>query len=912
MRTTGTRHADIECCRLYGTAGQAQEGIDLYSLRRSSAKYRVLQCKRVEDFTPGKIKAAVEAFANGSWAGRSETFVLCTTESLRRTERTEEIERQRGFLRELGVAFETWDADELDVVLKGHPAIVNDFFGHAWAEEFCGTEAAQILRRRLDGVRVAELRAKLSLFYQHVFDAHDPGLPIEAEVIRALPLRERYIIPDIYQEQSSGVASEPQPRGGAGAEGTERTEREPDARTRVAARRYRQRRPLDDWLADAPRHVVVGGPGLGKSSLLRFLAIDLLDAEPRLTAVIKAHGNHLPVWVSFPYWTTLLEDRSRTASLPEVVQTWLHQWGEDRLWPLFEAALEDERLLLFVDGLDEYRNEDAARVALSLLHVFVEQRGCRVVATSRPTGFERLGGQSVGWCVGHLADFTAAQQRQYAFAWHEHRLRSLEGTRSGPPGGEVSLRAGQAADSLMGGLQSSADLRELAKTPLLLGLIIYLKTSNLPLPTNRLRAYGRLVEHLISTHPAIRRRAAMMTAADSPFCAADGAKAFAALAYRMQRDFPDGLVRGEQAEEIIREFLEDEDRGFALPRAEARPQAHALLDAGEANLGLLLTRAPQTLGFLHRVFQEYLAADYLAHAPLAEQRTAVAERSTDPRWREVLLGLLHLTQRQEDVAELVAVMRRAAAGEAPRYEVAPMLCEVAVGEFNCPIHLARELCLAAIAEIETGPWLRHRERLLRLVLAGLHSAKLRPVILPRLTSWFPARHSRYRLPAALSRGPHGPDLTDCLIRMLHDEESYTQGEASAAIGGLAREYPDLCDRHLPLARLPYPVAVQKAALETLFLGWPDHPRWPDIVGEIRESASVDLRLIAIRKRVQWNAQAEEDFNELLMRASGRGGSSWSHGGSIARLLVQGWPGHAGLKRAALEAIQPHYWREDGA
>jgi hypothetical protein len=67
-------HADIECCRLYGTKGQAQEGIDLYSLGRSSRKYRVLQCKRVEDFTPGKIKSAVEAFLNGSWAAKSEAF----------------------------------------------------------------------------------------------------------------------------------------------------------------------------------------------------------------------------------------------------------------------------------------------------------------------------------------------------------------------------------------------------------------------------------------------------------------------------------------------------------------------------------------------------------------------------------------------------------------------------------------------------------------------------------------------------------------------------------------------------------------------------------------------------------------------------------------------------------------------
>ena len=116
-----------------------------------------------------------------------------------------------------------------------------------------------------------------------------------------------------------------------------------------------------------------------------------------------------------------------------------------------------------------------------------------------------------------------------------------------------------------------------------------------------------------------------------------------------------------------------------------------MLDLGEANLGLLVRRAPYAFGFLHRTFQEYLAADYLAHAPLEEQRSTVEQRSTDSRWREVLLGLLSLTQRQEDVAELVGIMRRVAVGTTARYAVASVLCEVSVGDYNCPIHLARRL-----------------------------------------------------------------------------------------------------------------------------------------------------------------------------------------------------------------------------
>ena len=37
--------AELETCRVYGTPGQAQEGIDIYAVERSSGKHRVLQCK---------------------------------------------------------------------------------------------------------------------------------------------------------------------------------------------------------------------------------------------------------------------------------------------------------------------------------------------------------------------------------------------------------------------------------------------------------------------------------------------------------------------------------------------------------------------------------------------------------------------------------------------------------------------------------------------------------------------------------------------------------------------------------------------------------------------------------------------------------------------------------------------------
>ncbi len=387
------------------------------------------------------------------------------------------------------------------------------------------------------------------------------------------------------------------------------------------------------------RQVLLGGPGLGKSTLLRYIALDVLSESPTLTQASLLHDTYLPVWISFPFWTAKIEESPNVLSILDVVQAWLHLWSEDRLWPLFEAALNDERLLLMVDGLDEYRSEDSARSALAQLQVFAEQRNCRVLATARPAGYDRLGVQRTSWPATYLAELTLAQQKEYAIRWY-----SQQRDPSGNDGeqAEIGSSIESAATGFMAEMRSSADLSELAKTPLLLGLLLYLKSSSIPLPNSRYRAFGCLVEHLISVHPIARRRAAMVKAQDNDLSPEDARIVFANLAFHLQSELPEGLIDRRVAEDVMSQFLRDDVLGFGLAQSEARRQARALLTLGEQALGLLVERGPQELGFLHRSFQEYLAAEHIVRKPFADQFDFVKDHCTEPIWQEVLLSLLHL------------------------------------------------------------------------------------------------------------------------------------------------------------------------------------------------------------------------------------------------------------------------------
>ena len=266
-------------------------------------------------------------FLEGGWASKTGTFTICTRESLRKTNRSNELERQRMRLEALGVSLASWDADELTLLLKQKPRLVDEFFGRSWVEPFCRPDEAKTLENRLDTARIIDLRNRLLSLYRNLFAIHDPGFPPVPGL--ALPLGRRYVVHDVYEQRSIASQAIQAPRAPNERENGQKDQS--GAEGRVVPTAYSQRRRLPDSLAEGPRHILVGGPGTGKYSILRFLCIDLLTPNPRLTAVARTWESHLPIWISFPYWTRLLTERQ--ASLEEAAHAWLLEVNEDSLAP---------------------------------------------------------------------------------------------------------------------------------------------------------------------------------------------------------------------------------------------------------------------------------------------------------------------------------------------------------------------------------------------------------------------------------------------------------------------------------------------------------------------------------------------------------------------------------------------------
>ena len=687
----------------------------------------------------------MELFLGGDWADEARELVLCTSDSLRTTQRIEEFERQRARLSERGILLRVWARGEICDRLRRLPLVVHDFFGRAWVERFCGADAAADLGHRLSPEEVGLFRKHLRCLYASVFAAHDPGLAATYGEV-PLPLYERYVSPDIVETRDTADTADrsqvPQEHPGDGSgRGNELALDRPtsplESETAVfnarPAARQRRRVPFEYHFAAAPaaRHIILGGPGSGKSALLRFVALDLLSEAPRLSGVARAWGSYLPVWLPFGAWVDRIEHGDRDTPLSAVVRHWLTQWDAGDLFPLVESALRDRRLLLLIDGLDEWTSEDAARIALAQLHVFVSQRDLPVVLTSRPHGFQQLAAEVAGWRIAELAPLSREQQVALAEHWFEHRLSQQVAQ---PPEdathyesreavGDATLlatpQAARLARDAIAEIHRLGDLQVLAEVPLLLSALLLLDAQDAELPADRFRAYAELTRQLMFVQPRRRRAAAQLTGGPAAALRDDEREqAYAYLACCVLQESPSGLVDSATAHRHLEHFLHDDTFGVAYSVPDAAQLARELIYVGQSVSGILVKRSPRELGFYHRALQEHLAAVHLSSLPSSEQVRLLTERAVDPQWREVILALTALTRSQQSVADLVDALRASADTAAPvaRLQIRELLTEIAAGPFACPVSTARSLIDEACKVVEEGWWLAHRQKHLALLL----------------------------------------------------------------------------------------------------------------------------------------------------------------------------------------------------
>lgn len=900
--------AQVEHSTLYGVQGEEQGGIDIFARITGQEKYRVYQCKKVTDFGPAKIKAAVEIFTAGEWLAKSDTFAICTSESLRGTARAKEIETQATFLKAKGVQLVVWDKDALSEKLKSYPELVDDFFGRGWVKAFLDDDAADRLGNRLDVAEVKKLREELLLLYKQVFSTHDRGIPLAD----ALPLSERFVIPDVIERNiiPATLPSQPtQKQGTSEASNEDGTEEKKEQSRYIPSREYSQRLPIDSWISRDKFNLLFGEPGSGKSTFLRFLALDILSEEPSLEESSEKLGSFLPVWIPFALWTKIIHQGSvPDSSVKGVVKALLTSWSAESLIPLVEKALEDGRLLLLVDGLDEHSNHEAAKVALNHLDTFINLKKVSVIATTRPHGFENLGMKTNGWQEAEIADLSRGQQEDLVTIWFEAKSRQVD------PALEDSARFASVArqkDTFFAELERSKELREIARNPLLLSLLISFQIENIRLPSGRFDAYQSLTDHLISVHPQARRVAAQSTGQQTELIdPADIKKILAHLAYTLHIEHPEGLINEADAVTVMVGFLMDETHGLGMLRPDAVQTAKNILSKAEDSLGILVKKSSDEVGFYHRTIQEYLVSFHLSGLPLDEQVMILSEYTTESAWREVVLGLLQITRRPDDVRRMVEAIKASEASFGENQAKENLLSEIAFGSFNCPPSLARALANEFFEKIELDTWLPHREVLLNHALDGLRSSVMADIVKEKVIQWFPNRvgWGMSRIFDAMAVWPMSDELWVTLRKGLNSEDYGVKLSAMLTLAKVAENDEIIGDRLVDIASHTDDPLILAAVTQGMVAGWKEHKATQELVEKCASSQMPLLELVGIKGRIAFSKQTEKDLDELL-RLSSRDIQTYSTRMDTASLFIEGWTKSEKVKQACLNAVGSERWDE---
>ncbi len=891
---------DAEYYRLYGTEGQEQGGIDVYVRRKSTTKYATWQSKRHKSFSPGQIETTVADFLSGEWAAKSDRFVLCVRASLRSAGNADRIEACAAQLRQRNIEFQAFDGEQLSELLKPLPQIVYDFFGLGWVKRFCGDDAAQSVAQRLKPAEFRQLKSKLNACYVSHFSSVDSSVlsltsaPLGTR--RQLPLRQRFVVPDILQ-QTEIVADElppnPQPLPLYDPDtGLELTPHEVPQNDNQP-RQERVRILLDHWISEADHEIIRGSPGAGKSTLLRFIALDMLSPNPKLLGWRKRFPEFLPVWVSFAFWTRLIAADNDKCSLIDSIEAWFRRQDEPEIIALIKKAYDDKRLLLLVDGIDEWANETSANTAFGILQAFTERHSIPVIMTSRPHGFRLITGLDGSWRVSEIAPLTADQQIILAKTWFAH-LDS-----SGEDETRVVNRSLAQATSFVAELRRSGAMGQLATVPLLLTGLIALKNAQVALPRNRFLAYADLTKLLVELHPSARSKAALAGAPRHSLTLMTRETALAALAYAIQDGeggaSPDSIAI-EPAISIVSQTL---IRQFGMTSADGMQTARIILDVGEEEIGILVKKSPHEIGFFHRFIQEFLSSKHLLSLSLDQQADIVAIRAADPRWTDVILCLLHQLQRSSEIDSLLAKIEGVKGDEATLATCAILLAQATFGEIKKSPQMAIRLADNAFDQIELGRWVSVRRSLARHAIEGLSSPILRSIVLDKIRQWFPRWHSYGLVEAFQAMGdwPNDPGMRGILWRGLHDEYFGAAQAAARTIGKRFGGQSDVCDALFALIAAPPSISAVAAAIEALWHGWPNDSRLSAVLVEARTSENDLIVIAGIRGRIALGVHDADDF-EALTEIAAR--EDFSTGGLVDEALLAGWTGDARLKRYALK------------
>ena len=366
-----------------------------------------------------------------------------------------------------------------------------------------------------------------------------------------------------------------------------------------------------------PQMMIWGKPGSGKTTFLKYIAIQCLGN--------KLLGDHVPIFIT-------LKDFADNCSSFDLL-TYLQTQGQQQQIETddLQTILTSGKALILLDGLDEVRQE-YCRDVINQIDNFVNRFSlnnflitCRIAAREYIfNGFQQV----------EIADFDLEQINTFVGKWY-------------------GVRNPVKSEKFLEKLANNEPIQELASNPLLLTLLCLVFETNTDFPISRSELYEEGVDVLLKKWDATRN-----IERDMVYKKLSLKRKEDLLSHLAEISFTKGnyFFKQKDAEEYISQFIRN------LPDAKTDPEALLLdsrdvLKSIQSQHGLLVERAKKIFSFSHLTFHEYFTARQIASQG-KEALPNLVSHLTEPRWREVFLLVFEIISNTDHADYLVRLMKQ--------------------------------------------------------------------------------------------------------------------------------------------------------------------------------------------------------------------------------------------------------------
>jgi hypothetical protein len=380
-----------------------------------------------------------------------------------------------------------------------------------------------------------------------------------------------------------------------------------------------------DILKKAPQQanfrqiVILAWGGYGKTTLLKHIAyIYGIRQQQRRYNLPK----RIPILLALRKYRDLLAQEN-PPGLPELIAAKhipdLPEAADLQVSPDWaKQILKSGEAIVMLDGFDEVAKDQRPAVARWINQQMHQFSKSVFIVTSRPKAYteqpvsDRLELATPLW----VQDFNPEQRKDFVERWYLCQERYASGGADTP---DVRQAAARSTAELLAQIEARPELKDLAKNPLLLNMIVtfHRRYPGADLPKRRVELYREICLLQLRDRPSARKLDTLLTQCDAQVI-------LQSLALTMMRNRWERIGRSELLRELNRIL---QQQGETISAANFLEQVVQISE-------LLVEREPDEFEFAHLSFQEYLAATEFAQQ---QQERPLYDYLHDDWWKPTIL-----------------------------------------------------------------------------------------------------------------------------------------------------------------------------------------------------------------------------------------------------------------------------------